>query len=124
MSAIYSNTCTIETNTIAPYWDDLLPPGGGSIRYQTLGTAPSRRFVVNWAVPHISGGTPYDIRAVLWEGTNRITFCYVDTTTGGAGTDSGASATVGIHGPTTFVNYSCNMPTVTDGTVIEFNTGP
>jgi gliding motility-associated-like protein len=36
------------TNAIMGPWQDLYPPGGGSIRYTTYGTAPCRRFVVSW----------------------------------------------------------------------------
>jgi len=123
VSASYSNSCTLENLTIAPFWDDLYPPSGGSVRYQTLGAAPNRRFVVQWNIPHItsSATSRYDIRAMLHEGTNRITFCYVDTIVESTTVDSGASATVGIKGTAgTGFNYSCNMPLATDGTMLEF----
>ena len=38
---------------IAPYWDDLEPSNGGTVRYDTFGTAPDRRMVISWEV---SGG--------------------------------------------------------------------
>jgi hypothetical protein len=116
----YSNSCTIENNTIAPYWDDLYPPGGGSLRYQTFGTAPDRHVTFQWHVPHISGGTQYDIRAVLYEGSNNIDVCYVDVDTGLAAADNGISATSGIKGPTVGINYSCNTATITNGTVLHY----
>ncbi len=121
-TSVYTNTCTTENNTIAVYWDDLYPPSGGSIRYQVLGSAPNRRFVANWNVPHIGGGGLYDIRAVLYEGTNDIDMCYVNTSTGGAGTDSGASATVGIRNAsgTEWIDFSCNSPVVTNGLLLRF----
>ena len=117
----YTNGCTIETNTIAAYWDDLFPPTGGSVRYETVGVEPNRRFAVNWNVPHISGGTGlYDIRAVLHEGTNEIDFCYVDTTTSPT-LDLGASATIGIKGPgADGVLFSCNTPMATEGLRLRF----
>jgi len=36
------------TNGIGGPWQDLYPPGGGTIKYTTYGTAPCRRFVVSW----------------------------------------------------------------------------
>src|SRR3972149_6165001 len=40
-------------------WIDINPSVGGTIRYQTCGTAPCRRLVVSWnAVPMYSCGTP------------------------------------------------------------------
>ena len=120
-SSIYSNGCTIETNNIAAYWDDLYPPTGGSVRSQTVGVAPNRSFVVNWAVPHISGGSVYDIRAALHEGSNAIEYCYLETTTLNASFDLGASATVGIMGPSGVgLPYSCNMPVITEGLRLRF----
>ncbi len=121
-STIYSNTCTIENNTIAAYWDDLYPPSGGSLRYQTFGTAPNRHITFQWNVPHISGGTFYDIRAVLYEGTNDIDVCYVDTVTLGATTDNGGSATTGIRGSAAgdVVNFSCNSAVVTSGLLLRY----
>ena len=116
----YVNGCFIENDTIAAYWDDLYPPSGGSVRYQTLGAAPNRRFVVNWHIPHISGGSQYDIRAAIHEGTNRIELCYHDTLTENVPTDSGLSATVGIQGSTSGIVYSCNEPTVTSGLYLQF----
>lgn len=35
-------------NSILSPWQDLYPPGGGTITYQTLGVAPNRRFVVSF----------------------------------------------------------------------------
>jgi len=33
---------------IAPFWDDLYPPGGGGIYYSLTGSAPNRVFTVEW----------------------------------------------------------------------------
>ncbi|XXX75581.1 Ig-like domain-containing protein [Sorangium sp. So ce134] len=121
VAAYYGNNCTLEPDTIAPFWDDLLPPGGGAVFYQTLGVAPERRFVVQWNVPHIQGGSLYDIRAVLFEGSNDIRFCYADTTVDNVAVDSGASATAGISGTESSLVYSCYSPQLTDGLALEFS---
>lgn len=120
-SESYENTCTLEEDTIAVYWDDLFPPGGGAIRYQEFGSAPDRHVTFQWNVPHIFGGSEYDIRAVLREGSNDIEICYVDTVTLDAETDDGASATVGIAGPAgDHIDYSCSAPEVTSGRLLRF----
>jgi PKD domain len=116
----FANTCSVEPETIAPFWDDLLPQAGGAVRYETLGSAPERRFVVQWNVPHITGGSLLDVRAVLFEGSNDVRFCYADTTVENPTVDSGASATAGISGTTSSLLYSCEAPQLTDGLVVEF----
>ncbi|WP_437807064.1 PKD domain-containing protein [Sorangium sp. So ce1078] len=120
-SASFDNSCTLEPRTIAPFWDDLYPPYGAGVQYETLGTAPSRRFVVQWKVPHINGGSFYDIRAVLFEGSNDIRFCYADTTVENPSADHGVSATAGISGDSSSLVYSCQSPQLTDGLVLEFD---
>jgi len=61
-------------NIIAASWTDLYPPGGGTIQYQTLGAAPSRRFVVTWSnMPWCCSGPAHvTTQIILYEGTDRI----------------------------------------------------
>ncbi|WP_437925629.1 PKD domain-containing protein [Sorangium sp. So ce291] len=120
-SGSYSNSCSLEPQTIAPFWDDLYPPAGGGVRYETLGSAPARRFVVQWNVARYGGGSSlYDVRAVLFEGSNDIRFCYADTTAEDPSVDNGASATAGISGSSDSLLYSCEAPQLTEGLVLEF----
>jgi hypothetical protein len=122
----YTNAClprtTAPTSLIAVFWDDLYMPAGGTVRYQTLGTAPTRQFVVRWNIPHISftTGTYIDITAVLEEGSNDIKVCYRETDFGSATYDRGASATVGINGGTSYLQYSCNTASLVDGLYIQY----
>ena len=62
------------TNAIGGPWQDLYPPGGGTIRYTTYGTAPCRRFVVSWYnVPMYScTSTLLTQQVTLYETTNVI----------------------------------------------------
>lgn len=62
------------TEAIMATWMDLYPPGGGTISYQVLGTAPYRRFVVSWsAVPFYScWSTLFNAQIKLYETTNCI----------------------------------------------------
>ena len=61
-------------NAVLSPWQDIHPGIGGSIRYQTLGVAPNRRFVVSYLnVPMFSCTTQlYTSQTVLYEGSNCI----------------------------------------------------
>jgi len=70
---VLPNTTT-PNSLIAGGWDDLYPPGAGSINYFTTGVSPNRRLVVNWTgVPFCCGTTPaVSFQIVLFETTNQI----------------------------------------------------
>ena len=106
---------------IAAYWDDLYPPGGGTVRYETRGTAPNRELVVRWNIPHISA-TPYvngDITVVLRE-RGDIDTCYANTAFGSV-YSAGANATVGISGSAPqYLQFSCNMANVPSGLLLLY----
>ena len=61
-------------NYIAPFWDDLIIHSTGDIMYQTIGTAPNRKLVVQfsnmsfWASDVLLG----TIQVILYEGSNNI----------------------------------------------------
>ena len=118
---------------IAPFWDDLVTWGAGTIYYQTLGTAPNRKFVVEWYDnKHYSNSdTGITFEAILYEGSNNIKFQYKDvdfgTVSGAVWGDNppynnGGSATVGIEGPTGDIGlqYSFNEQVIDPGLAILF----
>ena len=60
-------------NTIMTPWQDLQPPVSGTIKYQTYGTAPCRRWVVSWnGCAMYYCGTPATQQICLYETTNII----------------------------------------------------
>jgi hypothetical protein len=61
-------------NVIAAAWDDLYPPGAGSVNYQTIGAPPNRKLVVNWTnIPYCCGATPaVTTQIIMYETTNVI----------------------------------------------------
>ncbi len=61
-------------NSILGPWQDINPGSGGSIYYQTIGTAPNRMFVVSYLnVPMFScTGLLYTSQIILREGSNCI----------------------------------------------------
>lgn len=87
---------------VCPYWDDLDPSHGGSVRMGTVGTAPNRKVVISWV-----GVTFYEARAstvtfqvLLCEGTNDIVFQYLNVAPTYAAHGRGASATIGVEDST------------------------
>ena len=67
-------TPSTQHNTIMAPWQDIHPGVGGQIRYQTLGTAPNRRFVVSyWNIPMFSCTSQiYTSQTVLYESSNCV----------------------------------------------------
>ena len=108
----YSNTYFPDSQVdqaIYPYWDDLnmgdCNDRHGSIRYETFGTAPNRRFVVSWeGVPHFQFSGSYTFQVVLYE-DGSIRFRY------DANSDAdGSSATIGVQeDPNHYDQYSYNQ---------------
>jgi hypothetical protein len=61
-------------NVIAAVWDDLYPPGNGTVGYQTFGTSPNQYTVISWTGTPFCCGTNPDVTTsiVLYETTNII----------------------------------------------------
>ncbi|NNM23527.1 MAG: hypothetical protein HKO54_08225, partial [Flavobacteriaceae bacterium] len=63
----------IPNGMVAVVWDDLSPNISGTIRYETIGTAPNRKLVVNYeAVPLFGTTETVTSQMQLHEGTNVI----------------------------------------------------
>jgi uncharacterized repeat protein (TIGR01451 family) len=119
---------------VAPYWDDIVTwETAGAVYYQTLGTAPNRKFVVEWYDnQHFdSSGSGITFEAILYEGSNNILFQYNDVDFGNVSGavsgdnppyDNGGSATVGIEDPTGNIGlqYSFNEQVINPGLAILF----
>ncbi|MEO4048505.1 LamG domain-containing protein [Pseudomonas sp. CAU 1711] len=97
------------------YWDDINPRLGGTVRYQTKGSAPNRRLVVSWdAVPHYNFGGAYSFQVILHE-SGDIVYQY------GTGNASGVSATIGVEvSDSDFTLYSFNTSYSYAGTAIRW----
>ncbi len=82
---------------ILPFWDDI-DNDAGDVYYETLGTAPNRRFVIQWHQrPHFNNLGAVTFQVVLYEGSNEIRFVYDDIDFGNATIDNGVSATIGLQ---------------------------
>jgi hypothetical protein len=114
-------TVGVPNNVVAPFWDDLFT--AGQIRYQTLGTAPNRYFVVSWiGLNHVAvPGNFVTFQAILCETSGIIVFQYEDVDLGNVAFDNGASATVGIENATASpacAEYSFNRALLADSLAI------
>ena len=107
---------------IAPFWDSLVVDASASVRTATLGTAPNRRFVVEWRNVWISTSeaiTPRITVEVIFSEQGDITFNY-------AGLDStlkqGANASIGIQSPggAYGIQYSFQQPSAANGVAVTF----
>ncbi len=110
---------------VAPYWDDLTPREGSAVFHQVLGTAPFRRFVVQWNRFGRIGAadTRLTFQAVLHETSNLVSFHYGPMDyTGGNTYFQGQSATVGIEddGGANAMQVSFNSPDIRQGGSVYF----
>lgn len=93
-------TSGTPNNFVAPFWDDLSPVSGVSaVRTLSIGTAPARRFVVEWTNwQTVSGGSAdrLTFQAKLFETTGVIELHYC-TITPVNPLNTGNSATIGVE---------------------------
>jgi len=115
--------------TVAPFWNDLTfaEAGSGAIHYQTLGTAPNRRFVVQWTNAYpINAPEGITFQVILFESSDRILFQYKDVNAGaGSPVSLGGRATVGIRDTNGQANgrrlqWSYNVPVLKNSMALEF----
>ncbi len=93
---------------IAAYWRDLVV-GAPGMCLATVGAAPSRRWVVQWANTRpFGGGTTMDFEIVLHEGSNLIDLMYrtMDSANGTVGVENQAG-NAAVSGCPTATSYSC-----------------
>lgn len=119
-NAALPNTNAAAAQSLYPYWDNLDPNalinlgGSGSIKYQTLGSGDSQRFVVTYTtIPKcalyvlglcVTNGGNFSFQAVLYKNGD-IRFRYPNT---GSNDANGASATIGAQENTTYYDQFSN----------------
>lgn len=103
-------TAAAPNGLVAPFWDDFdayaMPTPASVIRAATFGTAPNRRFTVEWSRVgfYLGSSERLTFQAQLNETTNVIEFHYCALELGSAPTADAArlggnSATVGLEAP-------------------------
>lgn len=111
------------SNLIAPFWDDLVPSMGNGVFYKLIGTAPNRKFVVQWDdVFHYSTAEGITFQAILYEGTHEMVFQYRDVNFGDPRYDNGNSATVGVENSSGKLGtlYSYKSPCLSSAYALRF----
>ena len=106
-------------NALYPYWDDLEIDASASVRTATTGSAPNRKFIVEWRNAKIFGTTNRITAEVVIAESGEISFNY-----GGLdnAAEQGATATVGVeNAPGTLADqYSYLASTLASGTAIVY----
>ncbi|MCY1081056.1 S8 family serine peptidase [Archangium lansingense] len=124
---------TFFQTAILPLWQNLEVPGvePSGLYYETLGTEPNRKFVIEWrdvAIAPIFPVQPLKFQVVFFENSSDIAFNYAQVFYGDPDypeLDNGGSATVGIQLlPTVVQQFSHMEPVLTDGTSLLFRTVP
>ncbi len=102
-----------SSTLIAPFWDDLtFTLAGAAIYYQTIGSVPNRKLVIEWRnVKHFNVSGTGTFQVIFYEGRPEFRFAYKDTDFGSATYNSGKSATVGAQlSPSLFKLHSYLQP--------------
>ncbi|GAB5416598.1 MAG: hypothetical protein Crog2KO_06980 [Crocinitomicaceae bacterium] len=110
-------------NGLYPFWDDLGPEEAGEgVFYQTTGTAPNQKFIVQWNKDHLGGnGNTYIFQLQIDQADNEIYFVYDVVDVNDPTYDYGNSATIGAAGPNQDIQISFNDPQyLTDETCVNF----
>ena len=84
---------TAPNNVIAGVWDDLYPPGNGTVGYGLFGTAPNQYLVISWTNTPFCCGSNADVTTtiILYETSNVIEIH-------SSFVNSASPATMGIEG--------------------------
>jgi len=114
-------TTTIPNGAIYAFWDDLVVDSAASVRTELLGTAPNRRFVIEWrnVTFYMDTATRFDFEIVLHE-NGVILLQYRKIKDGSRVT--GYAATVGIEDETGkgAVQVLCNQASIPAGATGEY----
>jgi hypothetical protein len=120
-------TVPISSQMIAPFFDDLaMVPGRSAVTTRLVGSAPDRRFVVQWSDMTILDENGCDLHAsitfeaVLFEGSNDIQFVYRSMS---GPRSKGSSATIGLQGASSLLT-SFDRNVVTSGSFVTYRFNP
>ncbi|MEA3463031.1 MAG: MBG domain-containing protein, partial [Bacteroidota bacterium] len=115
-------------NYIGAFWDDLMVHSSGDIMYQTIGTAPNRKLVIQfsnmtfWTSTVLLG----TIQVILSEGSNNIQMQYKSIVDLSSDRASGGEATIGLENEDGTVGVLCSYNTpgyIYSGRAILFTPG-
>ena len=105
-------------NLIAGWWEDLNLSAGGTVHYQTLGSAPNRVFILQFtAVPHYSSGNEVTMQWKLFETTNVIEVHYQAAPSDGGTHSAGIENATGTLG----LQYSYGTAALTTPLAVRYS---
>jgi hypothetical protein len=95
-----------------PFWEAIEADFGNQY-YQTTGTAPNQKFIVQWDDNNYVNGPNGELvsfQLQIDQATGEVDFLYEDVIFGGSDVafDNGASATIGVNGPNQNLQVSYN----------------
>lgn len=104
-----------------PLWEELVV-GSGEVYAATLGTAPNRRFVIEWYDrPPYAATDGFTFELILDESSGLVSFEYQDLSTDPAEWGNGALATIGLQASGNLADqFSYFSASVTGGMGIEW----
>jgi len=111
INAYNASLAVAPTYFIAPFWDDLdnSPGFGGGVYTDTVGNAPNRQFILQWEnIPHYNNTGSSTFQVIFYENSNELLFQYEDVVYEHPNFDYGRSATIGIKGDNSYVQYGYN----------------
>ena len=99
---------TATVNGLYAHWD-ALQFVNGAVYTQIVGTAPNRKFIVQWNSPLVLNATDkINVQLVIEEATQEIYYVYDDVNVDNVTFDNGVSATIGVAGPNQDIQLSFN----------------
>jgi len=112
-------------NFIAPFWDGLEIDDSGDLMYQTVGTAPNRKLIIQYRNMAFEASTILTgtFQVILYEGSNNIQMQYRSVANVAAIRPRGATAVIGIENFTGTEGISCSYHTtgfVSNGKAVHF----
>ena len=114
-------SASMPAPALMPLWQELIADTG-EIYAGTLGTAPNRRFVIEWfdRRPYMAtDGFTFEL--ILDEATGRVSFEYADLNTIPSSFNNGVLATIGLQANDSLAGmFSFYTPSVTSGSGIEW----
>jgi PKD repeat protein len=107
---------------VYPFWDDLLVDASSSVRTSLIGTAPNRKFIVEWRNVRLYADSTARVSfEVVLSENGDVTVAWQDI--GTTALEQGGSATVGIENAagTVALQYSLNQPNLRTGNGVLFH---
>jgi len=118
-------TTYMPAPALMPLWEELIV-GTGEVYAATLGTAPNRRFIIEWKDrPPYGAIDGFTFEMILHEASGDVSFEYEDVDTEPPSWSNGSLATIGLQATSTLAEqFSYFTASVTSGSGIAWTPSP